>query len=348
MHPTAADACLHLSAIPDSPTAEATVGRVPISLSALAAPERRDGLQQDPWASTASTPQGSAVHGDMTLATSQGQLRVRGLLSKGMAVAAQRQAALQGQLLHYTSWQAAAPASYSSLTASPQPAALQLRLTRRRLIQVAAGLSVQQPLLQVDHALQRTLRTAAGALQALQQHANGGCRTVSSSSTTDVAGDRRAAQGSSEAVLHALLRVAASESPSLAFASVQASAQTIQGSVQQQADAYGVVNCGGALIMPQLQPAPMQRPAAGGTAGCGSIMISGGLGGLGSLVGQFMAQAGAQHVLLMGRSGRGDVEAGSFGEACVTMQRCDVGSANEVRCTARHCFSYGKEVKALK
>ena len=86
MHPAVADCCLHLSAIPDSPTAEPTLGRVPMSLSALAAPARRGALLRSPWASTESVPQGSAVLGNMVLAPNAeaSRLRVSGLLSKGM------------------------------------------------------------------------------------------------------------------------------------------------------------------------------------------------------------------------------------------------------------------------
>ena len=328
MHPAAADACLHLSAIPDAPTAaEAIVARVPVSLSALATPERRGGLQQGPWACTESTRQGSAVLGDMSLMTTQGRLQARGLLSKGMAT--RRQAGQPGQLLHYTAWQAAASVSVQGLPAIPHPAALQLRLTGRRLVQVAAGLTAQQSQ-HSDRALPHTLRTAAAVLQAFQEHARAGCSAVSSSCTSDIAGDRLVAQGMSEAVLHALLRVAASERPSLTFSSMQASALSSQDGMRQPAGAYGTVECGGALILPQLQPAPMHRAAADGPAQYSGIMISGGLGGIGSLVGQLMAQAGARHVLLMGRSGRGGLAPASCGAACLTMQRCDVGSADEV------------------
>jgi hypothetical protein len=89
MHPAVADSCLHLSAIPDAPTAQPTIGRVPVSLSALAALERRDALLHLPWASTESTPQGGAVLGNTALTTAEeaGGMRVCGLLSKGMSSA---------------------------------------------------------------------------------------------------------------------------------------------------------------------------------------------------------------------------------------------------------------------
>ena len=52
LHPAVADSALHLSAIPPRPAAVATATHVPVSLSSLAAPQRRNGLLlQGCWAS---------------------------------------------------------------------------------------------------------------------------------------------------------------------------------------------------------------------------------------------------------------------------------------------------------
>ena len=81
MHPAVADCSLHLSAIPDASTA-----RVPVSLSALAAPERRNGTLQHLWASTHSASQGGAIIGDMAVSAAGAPscLSFTGLVSKSM------------------------------------------------------------------------------------------------------------------------------------------------------------------------------------------------------------------------------------------------------------------------
>ena len=222
-----------------------------------------------------------------------------------------------GQLLYSTVQLAAVPTSYAAQWPS---AALQLRLTRRHLIQhVAAGVWRQTPGLE-----QQPLRMAGAALQALQQHNGAGCQVIASAGMPhEITGG---AQSFSEAALHALLRVAAAESSSQDFSSLQVTDLRQPDGMQQSADSYGASALSGALHQPQLQPATLLA----GTAVPAAAMISGGLGGLGSLAGQFMAQAGACQLQLLGRSGRGDFSPSSFGEACVTTQRCDVASAEEV------------------
>lgn len=49
----------------------------------------------------------------------------------------------------------------------------------------------------------------------------------------------------------------------------------------------------------------------------------------------FAAAAGLENLLLLGRSGRGDIGPAAFGNACVTLHRCDVSSKEEVRPPSR-------------
>ena len=99
MHPAVADCSLHISAIPGQPSANATPGKIPVSLGALAAPGRRNALARAPWAGSAShsgaarSGRGS-VTGDMTVVESvapgygpggQNRLCFRGLVSRAVA-----------------------------------------------------------------------------------------------------------------------------------------------------------------------------------------------------------------------------------------------------------------------
>ena len=91
LHPAVADSALHLSAIPLHPAAVAMASHVPVSLSSLAAPQRRNWLLRTSWASaTSSAPEGGAVLGSMTVAAAWNLapcLRVNGLRSKSMQAA---------------------------------------------------------------------------------------------------------------------------------------------------------------------------------------------------------------------------------------------------------------------
>ncbi len=42
------------------------------------------------------------------------------------------------------------------------------------------------------------------------------------------------------------------------------------------------------------------------------------------------AAAGVRHLMLLGRSGRGEIGTAAFGDASVTLRRCDVSSREEV------------------
>ena len=137
---------------------------------------------------------------------------------------------------------------------------------------------------------------------------------VGSRSTTTAAAAAAAAAA-------ALLRVAASEDPDLGFSVVQTSPQLAGGSAAAS-DAHGVALSAGAVLLPLLLPAFRTASRTGGTdavangtavsglhpesqpASWRQVAISGGLGGLGVLAAAWLAWQGAQHIVLLGRTGR--------------------------------------------
>ena len=251
-------------------------------------------------------------------------------------------------MLHRVQWQAAAPVLDSG---GPQHAALQMRLDRRSFTRAVPGIAPQR----LAHARsgqriaahQQPLRTAAAALQVLQESAAAGAVVV----LTTCLGSVNAAfgrHGDAEelrcTVGHALLRVAAAEKPDCQFRACthstlratvsSATCALIESQPQGSTDAFSGQYTAGIVALPVLQP-----EAQGGQSAslpcCSSVMITGGLGGLGKLVGQCMAQVPAQHIFLLGRSGRGDLDMHNLGNACVTLLCCDIASAEEVGPLAR-------------
>jgi hypothetical protein len=100
MHPAVADCSLHISAVPEQATNDIIPARIPVSLAALAAPERRNAVVRMPWAFSAASKadsggpsNGEPVTGDMAVvetgegqkAKSQNWMRFRGLVSRGVA-----------------------------------------------------------------------------------------------------------------------------------------------------------------------------------------------------------------------------------------------------------------------
>ena len=138
-----------------------------------------------------------------------------------------------------------------------------------------------------------------------------------------VAGSRSTttAATAAAAAAAALLRVAASEAPDLGFSVVQTSPQLAGGSAAAS-DAHGVALSAGAVLLPLLLPAFQTASRTGGAAAAASgtavsglhpesqpaswrqVAISGGLGGLGGLAAAWLACQGAQHIVLLGRTGR--------------------------------------------
>jgi KR domain len=131
-----------------------------------------------------------------------------------------------------------------------------------------------------------------------------------------VAGSSRMAAAAAAAA--ALLGVAASEAPDRGFSVVQTSPQQATPGPAAASDAHGVMLSAGAVLLPRLLPAfwnAAGAASAGGAAGTEvqleaqpaswrQVAISGGLGGLGLLAAAWLAWQGAQHIVLLGRTGR--------------------------------------------
>jgi hypothetical protein len=75
----------------------------------------------------------------------------------------------------------------------------------------------------------------------------------------------------------------------------------------------------------------------------GVVLVTGGLGMIGSLVGSWLVKQSVSDVVLLGRSGRPgtdsaaimDLVLGSGSNAAITMVRCDVASVDEIGALAR-------------
>ena len=78
-----------------------------------------------------------------------------------------------------------------------------------------------------------------------------------------------------------------------------------------------------------------------------AVVISGGMGALGSLVGCWAAAQHAEHILLLGRSGHASCPPGAAlarlrsSGACVTMAMCDVAAADDHTAAAQHMHACG-------
>ena len=243
-------------------------------------------------------------------------------------------------MLHRVQWQAAAPFPG---VGGLQPATLQLHVSRQGLRRASSGLPPQQlapTCLVQPTAAHQPLRIAAAVLQTMQESFASGSVTVLTACLggfSDSYGRHSEGEGLTSTVGHALLRVAAAERPDCHFQALLSSAKrgpwsnAAASDSQQQTgkDAFGGHNEAGILHLPVLQT-EAQGGRMTGLPHCSSVMITGGLGGLGRLVGLYMRQEPATRILLLGRSGRGDLDMYSLRDACVTLHRCDVASAEEV------------------
>ena len=73
----------------------------------------------------------------------------------------------------------------------------------------------------------------------------------------------------------------------------------------------------------------------------GSVVVTGGLGMIGSILGAWLTRQGIEHVVLLGRSGRPATDSKSVQEflgsgcsAAISIQRCDAASVDEVQAVA--------------
>lgn len=138
------------------------------------------------------------------------------------------------------------------------------------------------------------------------------------------------------AALQAIARVAASEGshsisrsivdPLNASMMIKAPPQPSEGTSEVAAGTL-ISDC----LLPAIQceATPLE---GGGRKSCRSAVISGGLSGLGLLSGIWMTEQGYTSLMLLGRSGRGELSHSCICNATaeVTMARCDIAAVSEV------------------
>lgn len=148
------------------------------------------------------------------------------------------------------------------------------------------------------------------------------------------------------ASLQAIARVAESEgSHAIMSLSVSANNRTCKGKIAHSDMATSPELTASTVLHSRLvpslnaaKPAPYSRAPA--LTERGSVLISGGLGGLGLLVGHCKAQQGCTKLLLLGRTGRANEDYRNIctSHAEVVMARCDVSSGEETATVSTNQF----------
>lgn len=369
IHPAVIDNCTQAGAAlsdnhsPSTNSSRAAVTRVPAGLRAYALRKRL----QAPEAFASAAVVGLLVNGtavsDYSLGSatdSRAGMAISGMLFKpvsGRPAAAVPQA---------TSATLAAAAATSG--ASPQDALYELSWAVTQPGPTTPGrlLAQRRPMLiwtarSANSASKATLRLAAsssstvlaGSLRFIQAQAAGGSAKASSIQLTSLAvhsgakpdcaaiAPSRKSAALCEAGAGGLLRVAAQEFPATAWQHCHISSPAAAESSQSgpPADAFGISSAHGAWLASRLQrsattaaPAPLHSIAS--SSGGRSVIVTGGLGDIGSLAGAWVAIASqaAPHVYLIGRTGRSQKLPQQLlhSEGAVHIVRCDVGEATEV------------------
>ena len=323
-------------ALPSSSTVQSLVTRVPVGLAAFLLPSR---LPQNcnlhaSGALTLVGQHGSAFSGYQLTAASQGSaLSISGMQFKPIqrsaavsAVAAAQTARPMGRSLYAVQWQVAQNClSTCASTALSAPGVAWKRGNQTGILPTTASAAtvagVLQQLQQVHAGEKWTLQTR-GAL-------SGSGRTPGSLSTSI-----------SSAAVTGLIRVAAQELPALQLQHVDIApnaAYCSMPSADISTDAFGSMYTGGAVLAPLLSPA--EQPGNVVPRMSQGVIITGGLGGIGSLAGAWAAeQPSVRHVWLLGRSGRsggGSPPAAVMPATClVTAAMCNTACAADVSAVA--------------
>ena len=370
-HPAVADASTHFGAAFDLQQGGAS--RVPVSLGCYlplaqrASPSIRCiGSTQ---LCTAASPgrlltDGSrvssfSVHGALTL----GRLQSRAIGSKQPAaqngVAALAAVLAERCCTYATVWQASV-----SLPAASQPpprALLQLHAGRQTAsVQPAATSSLLHAAMQCYAATLRMLHTLpSGQTQVLTATATSAAAQYGPPRAAAARCSRGSLAGAGAGVVAGLLRVAALEEPDWQLQARFMDSAAASGSAPDggwPADAYGAAATGSAGFVPRMQLAAAQPAADGASqplASSGCHVISGGMGGLGALVGSHIVleSQGGSRLLLLGRSGRfagsssvsGSQQQRALrnGPGSLTLVQTDVAAASDAAAVARQLMQCG-------
>jgi len=213
----------------------------------------------------------------------------------------------------------------SLLQSTSQPVSSLMTLTASHIGHFKGGSRRARPLIAAG-------QTTAVLLETLQRD-HGPLRMLSSFSPTSPA--RTGEVHCLDNAVAALARVANSEG-SHAVDSLAISSHNPQNSVREASRSVASGGCleANVIFRTRLVPAASPPPPPGPDRWQqGSVVVSGGLGGLGLLAGLWMTQQGCSALVLLSRSGRGTPS--QLAPACgldaeVTMVRCDVSVASEV------------------
>ena len=248
-----------------------------------------------------------------------------GLLARD--VGGRQKAAATAQQLHYAVLWQAAEAARAAAAAPARPPLLAAALKARRAVAVVQRGGMEA--------------AAARLLQALQGGGSNGLRSATSwqlpAEAAALALPSSAAPASKQAAaaagLHGMLKAAASEQLIAGDAAVMYGSGAAASASRQ----FGAAVHGAAVYAPVLLPtsaaAGSGAHAGGPTAAAapGSVLITGGLGGLGMLSAAWLLrQRGDARLVLLGRSGRSSGDAATLtAGGWVSMARADVATTEE-------------------
>lgn len=267
------------------------------------------------------------------------------------AVASAEQQPTQQQLLYVAEWQAAGAAPDA---AAPERLPLLSAVVSSGRLMCVAGAAGEHPTASAQQVLQALQHSGANGLNAAKQWLLGGASDAPGLPAPANASRRAAADSQAAASLHGLLKVAAAEQLIAADAAVALGSRALPTAAQHSGShQFGTALQAGVLTMPQLLPSPAPPAAVGGpctSSYSGTVLINGGLGGLGLLAAEWLQQASRSepgaHLMLLGRSGRSmdsrrrssggsTAGAGSLTTGApkhsrlVSMTRCDVAATEE-------------------
>ena len=342
-HPAALDASLHLGACLAGTDSGTVTVRVPSALAAFWADGNK--LVQ-PWATAGdvSLQPGDSALSSYWLASPGSAASMRELLAKPMARApsAAPETAVQerASMLYTLHWKAAEAAQAGPLSVG-RPRSMRRALKWRTFGQSADSLSLGnsspgQATVTSLARIQLVLAGRQGRSAGLQLHTSG---VVSSRpGKPGRLDDAVTAAGAS-----GLLKTASQENPALKWQAYATSAFASTPSTFAQAaagsDAFGIKTSDGVAYLPQLlpnKPISAALSAAPTSGHPGSILISGGLGDIGSMLAAWAGHNLAVHVHLLGRTGHVQraLRAAVAAMPHVTVTRCDVASAEETHALA--------------
>lgn len=344
-HPASLDACLHIGASAglDSSSSPSAGIRVPVGLAALSVQHRASTPSARASMGGAELLPSTAALSDYSMATSSGatifglsRLEARPMRLSTAVVAPKSIRQQSADILFTVEWRADTPLACSPISGSlPQPsAALEWRVPadasgRPKTLRLRSGLSGHKGLGSRLGPGLAMLAMSAQSLALVQQNIARGLETRTRGGVaSSFCGARVSSRGASAASALALAKVAAQEAPRVSWPVLDVS-ELAPASLEfdsPQTDAFGAKLSESAFFRPQMMGKLPEAPDVGPSKGSlsGSVLVTGGLGAIGSLMASWAASNPSVHIWLAGRSGRApaDSQSPAHQKGQITSIRC--------------------------